>query len=506
MNRLYVAESSPTADRHDRRPPPRAPGRARCRRPRPGPRGRRSASPEPRRRRALDEPGGRSASPPRRATSPPTAAAPLVVAGDTLAAPAHALVARDQRRARRTSARRCSTASRSRSIRSTTSHRCAELVDDMQRRPGRAAARLGRQPGLRRAGRPRVRRARFQAKAALRVHHGLYDDETARATATGTCPRRTTSRAGATRAPTTARSRIVQPLIEPLYGGKTADRDARRCSADAPTRRLRPAARQLGSAAGGEPRRSARRLHDGFVADSAPPALGRRHRDAGAARAAVAAARGRRARSPQPRRRQPGGELELALRPDPSVLDGRFANNGWLQELPKPITKLTWDNALLLSPRDRRAARRAPTRRSSRSTAGGRKLDGAGLDPARPGRRRRARCTSATAARAPARSPTASASTPTPLQTVGRPLGARGASRSGRPASAQPLASTQDHHAIDWMRDETEQADAHAPSCARRRSTSSRRTRTSSTARARRARHQRLLRPRRSSTRATPGA
>src|SRR5262249_43341534 len=30
--------------------------------------------------------------------------------------------------------------------------------------------------------------------------------------------------------------------------------------------------------------------------------------------------------------------------------DGRFANNGWLQELPKPITRLTWDNAALLSP------------------------------------------------------------------------------------------------------------------------------------------------------------
>ncbi len=43
-------------------------------------------------------------------------------------------------------------------------------------------------------------------------------------------------------------------------------------------------------------------------------------------------------------------ELVIALRPDPSVFDGRFANNGWLQELPKPITKLTWDNAILVSP------------------------------------------------------------------------------------------------------------------------------------------------------------
>ncbi|MBC8645841.1 MAG: 4Fe-4S dicluster domain-containing protein, partial [Thermoanaerobaculia bacterium] len=42
--------------------------------------------------------------------------------------------------------------------------------------------------------------------------------------------------------------------------------------------------------------------------------------------------------------------FEIVFRPDPSVYDGRFANNGWLQELPRPLTKLTWDNALILSP------------------------------------------------------------------------------------------------------------------------------------------------------------
>ncbi|HVH72904.1 MAG TPA: TAT-variant-translocated molybdopterin oxidoreductase [Candidatus Dormibacteraeota bacterium] len=44
-------------------------------------------------------------------------------------------------------------------------------------------------------------------------------------------------------------------------------------------------------------------------------------------------------------------ELEFLFRPDPSIYDGRFANNGWLQELPKPVTKLTWDNAALVSPK-----------------------------------------------------------------------------------------------------------------------------------------------------------
>jgi len=46
-----------------------------------------------------------------------------------------------------------------------------------------------------------------------------------------------------------------------------------------------------------------------------------------------------------------GGEsVEIVFRPDPTIWDGRFANNGWLQELPKPLTKLTWDNAALVSP------------------------------------------------------------------------------------------------------------------------------------------------------------
>ena len=44
------------------------------------------------------------------------------------------------------------------------------------------------------------------------------------------------------------------------------------------------------------------------------------------------------------------GILTLALRPDPSMHDGQLANNGWLQELPKPFTALTWDNAALISP------------------------------------------------------------------------------------------------------------------------------------------------------------
>jgi len=43
--------------------------------------------------------------------------------------------------------------------------------------------------------------------------------------------------------------------------------------------------------------------------------------------------------------------LEIIFRPDPTIGDGRFANNGWLQELPKPITKITWDPTAWISPK-----------------------------------------------------------------------------------------------------------------------------------------------------------
>jgi MoCo/4Fe-4S cofactor protein with predicted Tat translocation signal len=75
-------------------------------------------------------------------------------------------------------------------------------------------------------------------------------------------------------------------------------------------------------------------LHDGVITGTAfaPKTVTLQTNAVGAAPAAAAAG------------------LEVVFRPDPSVYDGRFANNGWLQELPKWLTKLTWDNAALLSP------------------------------------------------------------------------------------------------------------------------------------------------------------
>lgn len=48
-------------------------------------------------------------------------------------------------------------------------------------------------------------------------------------------------------------------------------------------------------------------------------------------------------------------QIEVLFAPAEGLYDGRFANNGWLQELPQSITKLTWDNAAIMSPRTAKA-------------------------------------------------------------------------------------------------------------------------------------------------------
>ena len=56
------------------------------------------------------------------------------------------------------------------------------------------------------------------------------------------------------------------------------------------------------------------------------------------------------AKTPQPSAAKPAQGIEIVFRPDPTIWDGSFANNGWLQELPKPQNKMTWDNAVWISP------------------------------------------------------------------------------------------------------------------------------------------------------------
>ncbi|MBO9602756.1 MAG: 4Fe-4S dicluster domain-containing protein [Novosphingobium sp.] len=47
---------------------------------------------------------------------------------------------------------------------------------------------------------------------------------------------------------------------------------------------------------------------------------------------------------------EPQGDLCVIVRPDPAVWDGQFASNPWLQELPRPLTKIAWQNAVHISP------------------------------------------------------------------------------------------------------------------------------------------------------------
>ncbi len=77
-------------------------------------------------------------------------------------------------------------------------------------------------------------------------------------------------------------------------------------------------------------------VHDGFVAGTAfqPKTV------------TAAAAAGQDAPGAQGK-----GGLEITFRPDPNILDGRFSNNGWLQELPKPFNKVVWENVAFVSPR-----------------------------------------------------------------------------------------------------------------------------------------------------------
>ena len=152
---------------------------------------------------------------------------------------------------------------------------------------------------------------------------------------------------------------IVQPLIAPLYNGRSAHEVVSTLSAAgvrsgydivrsywggqrgaaatpaAPEPAVGSQAPIPGSTALSPFDRDWRRwLHDGVIPDTAfaPKTIALKDGAIGAAPESV-----------------PAG-LEVVFRPDPSVYDGRFANNGWLQELPKWLTKLTWDNAALLSP------------------------------------------------------------------------------------------------------------------------------------------------------------
>jgi molybdopterin-containing oxidoreductase family iron-sulfur binding subunit len=127
---------------------------------------------------------------------------------------------------------------------------------------------------------------------------------------------------------------IIQPVIAPLYASRSVHQIAEMLLgtldpvADAPVR----ATWQQTFGADFEAR-WVQALHDGFVQDTAakPMALS--------------------AKPPAPPSRTANAnDVEVAFLPDPTVWDGRFANVAWLQELPKPLSKIAWDNVIAISP------------------------------------------------------------------------------------------------------------------------------------------------------------
>ncbi len=134
---------------------------------------------------------------------------------------------------------------------------------------------------------------------------------------------------------------VIQPLIAPLYHTRSAF-EVLAAFTDKPGLTAYDAVRNSFGPSVltglGDPEKFWRKtLNDGVVASSAYAPI------SVASKFTVASLPGPKA--------IPAGQLEFIFRPDANVHDGRYANNGWLQELARPVTKITWDNAALVSPR-----------------------------------------------------------------------------------------------------------------------------------------------------------
>jgi molybdopterin-containing oxidoreductase family iron-sulfur binding subunit len=131
---------------------------------------------------------------------------------------------------------------------------------------------------------------------------------------------------------------IIQPLVEPLYNGKTAHEVIEAITRQ-PGRSSYDIVREYWASQNLFPdfEKSWRQaLSDGVLPNTALQA-----------NAITPIAPTTAGQSPP----QVAQSLEIVFRPDPTIWDGSFNNNGWLQELAKPVTKLTWDNAALISPK-----------------------------------------------------------------------------------------------------------------------------------------------------------
>jgi molybdopterin-containing oxidoreductase family iron-sulfur binding subunit len=143
---------------------------------------------------------------------------------------------------------------------------------------------------------------------------------------------------------------IVQPLILPLFGGRTAV-DVLGLMVGGKDRPGYDIVRETWKPILGEAefdRKWNRVLHDGFLSGSELPEVV--PKPGAQPLADLGRLRGEGASASQAAPGSPG-RLEIVFLPSPSLHDGRFANDGWLQELPDPLTKLTWDNPALVSPK-----------------------------------------------------------------------------------------------------------------------------------------------------------
>ena len=261
----------------------------------------------------------------------------LVLAG-AVAAPRRArALPRDQRDARQRRARRCGTPSPSSSAPRTRRGALAELAAEMREGRVSTLAVLGGNPVL--TAPADLRFSEAMEKVPLRLRLSLYDDETSRLCHWQIAEAHSLESWSDARA-ADGTATILQPLILPLYGGKSAHEFLAAFS-EQTERTAHDLVKDFwrGKLPGADFEAAWRRaLHDGVVADTAFP-----EKPAAVDRTRIAAALA-------PAAGAKSGALHVLFRPDPTVWDGAYANNGWLQELPKPLTKLTWDNAAMLAP------------------------------------------------------------------------------------------------------------------------------------------------------------
>jgi len=130
---------------------------------------------------------------------------------------------------------------------------------------------------------------------------------------------------------------IVQPLVQPLYDGKSVHEIVQLFAKENHEKKELDIVKDYWKTNGLADEKAWRKaVHDGFIANTALPA-----KTVTAGTAFLS----------QPSTPTTGsGGLEISILPDPCVYDGRYTNNGWLQELPNPINKITWENVALVSP------------------------------------------------------------------------------------------------------------------------------------------------------------